>query len=1204
MTDSNGDEGEIRLVRHLIDRVREGLSGRDGENLVDVDPLRSIFAGVLQAPRESDEIAASRGLVTRQAPTGTALGLDFKVRPNGSPKVTLSATVTWAHYYPVFPSWEQARAVNEAIPTEPAQSRQELGAASGDASEIREAVEVEDGDVQIDKDEPDANLDEVEANSDTPDGERRGKVILPRVWKRVPVTVDVAPSSINLTSRNTAFIGAAAIDSQIEEARRAAASDPNAWHHLGEPKKRHRALGDATTLATEGAYKDALAQKAGSGVVPPEWRAQLQVTSEPVIGEDGVWRVRVLFANVTPEADWDEGDPNLEQRALFDTCVELRIADGHLEPFDFVLAPKDYRSDSVMAAKGINCSAVLVGESPPELRTETLPIYAQPLYRTRDGMGVSFESLIGANSIETLVQISNSMRSYAVEWNDFLTSPAGQGMLTAQRKACEADKNAFDRERVGFELGIEALRRDHALFEAFCLMNKAFAVLGERSGGRLESWRLFQIAFICSQLPSLAVRELDAHAEDEFSEQVREEFAKVGVLWFPTGGGKTEAYLGLIAVALLYDRIRGKSRGVTAWMRFPLRMLSLQQLERLSKVIAVLNEMRTSEPSVSGGDPFAIGYYVGDNNTPNQVPDETMRRYEKSPVLRDAVKIIRQCPHCESAVRVDVDRKSWRIKHVCENADCFSNRDASLGALRGSLPVYVVDHEIYRYLPAVLVGTVDKLAIMGRNRAFTHLIRGVQRRCPEHGYVAYDACIEKWNAGCKRTPSLLEKLEPVSDPAPSLLIQDEMHLLRDELGVFNGHYEGLLRHLCTVASMPPKILCATATIEAYDVQAFHIYLATASRFPQPGWRQGESFYATSSPLRYRRFYVGLSNHTRAIEDSALRVASLYQREIRRLRANLSLAQRIMAGVEDGGNLDAPVLSLHDLSVCYVNKKAVGGSIIEKLSRASVLLDRQGLGELKGELLTGDQTIDEVGATLDRIEHEMTDAGDKLDVLAATNLISHDVDLERINMMAICGVPSHYAEYLQATSRSARSHPGVVFVCFNSREPRERSQFEFFFPMHEHLDRLIEAVAVNRFASYAPHKTVPGILIGLLLHEYTPDLFGRRVAKPLDDVMTFQGALGMKPAKGGQCLQRDELVSTIQSVIGLDAVRGPVSQAQIDNARRQVELTFDDLIGAIGRTLENRLQDVIDPLTSFRDVDEGIEFGSIDSATLMTRTRSR
>jgi hypothetical protein len=243
--------------------------------------------------------------------------------------------------------------------------------------------------------------------------------------------------------------------------------------------------------------------------------------------------------------------------------------------------------------------------------------------------------------------------------------------------------------------------------------------------------------------------------------------------------------------------------------------------------------------------------------------------------------------------------------------------------------------------------------------------------------------------------------------------------------------------------------------------------------------------------------------------------------------------------------------------------------------------------------------------LDRIEREILETNEpRLDVLAATNLISHGVDLERINMMAICGMPSHYAEYLQATSRSARSHPGAVFVCFNSRDPRERSQFEFFYPMHVHLERLIEAVAVNRFASYAPKKTVPGLLEGLLLNQYTPDLFGTAINKALDHVPTLQAALGMKPSRGGPCLDRDVIRASIEEIIGVDNVRPPASPAQITNAQNQVRLTFNDLMGAIGRTLESKLADVIHPITSFRDVDEGIEFGSLTSSSVITRMRSR
>jgi hypothetical protein len=300
-----------------------------------------------------------------------------------------------------------------------------------------------------------------------------------------------------------------------------------------------------------------------------------------------------------------------------------------------------------------------------------------------------------------------------------------------------------------------------------------------------------------------------------------------------------------------------------------------------------------------------------------------------------------------------------------------------------------------------------------------------------------------------------------------------------------------------------------------------------------------------------------------------------------------------------------VLRLHDLSVCYVNRKATGGSLVEKLGRLEGSFQAAGLGSLKAELLTGDQTIDDVGAVIDRIEREISDTGEaRLDIVVATSLISHGVDLERINMMAVCGMPSHYAEYVQASSRCGRSHPGIVLACFNGRDPRERSQYEFFAAMHENMDRLIEAVAVNRFASYAASKTVPGLLVGLLLSGLTPELFGSRITKPLDNIPTLQVALGMKPGPNPPSIEVDALRDAILEIIGVDRVRPPASPAQVANAKLRTISAFDDLIAQIGRTMETRVQEVVHPLTSFRDVDEGIEFGSIDSAGIVAKMRAR
>lgn len=206
------------------------------------------------------------------------------------------------------------------------------------------------------------------------------------------------------------------------------------------------------------------------------------------------------------------------------------------------------------------------------------------------------------------------------------------------------------------------------------------------------------------------------------------------------------------------------------------------------------------------------------------------------------------------------------------------------------------------------------------------------------------------------------------------------------------------------------------------------------------------------------------------------------------------------------------------------------------------------------------------------------------------------------------MPSHYAEYVQSTSRCARSHPGVVTVCFRATDPREISQYEFFTVMHEHLERLIEAVAVNRFASFAPRKTIPGILAGLLLCQWTPELFGTEVTRTLDSVPSLNVALGNKPGgktgtKSG-CVSVDALRDAVHRIIGVDKVRPPASPAQIEQLKTRVDKTFDDLMAAISRSLETQLRDVLKPLTSFRDVDEGIDFGSVNSADYAVRLRSR
>ncbi|MFH0958577.1 MAG: hypothetical protein V1897_07710, partial [Pseudomonadota bacterium] len=801
------EDQKQKLIEHLISEVADGISGRDHAEVFDASPSRVLFAGVLQPSRRNDEAKLEIG--GNVPPANTSLGLDFKVRPKNVTSIRLTIAPRWSLYYPIFPSLSQTIFANKNVQSVDKLDQQPpLLTKETMSEEDVESLEVdEDESSDLKDEEPKENLIK----------SKHGSVLLPRVFWRHDVIVEPIVLDVPLTP-NTQIVGGKEIQAALEKARKEIQADTSLWKHLSKPSDAKRDLGDASVLITGESYQKSLDEQGKTLFVLPPWAASIKVDITPELNAENTLKISVLISNTTITAAPDEKiDWNLEERSIFDTQMTIEIGGGDLQPLDFFLAPEDYRCKPQMPARGVNCTAKWSVEKPNLLRTETLPVFKQPYYRTKESFEVPFANLDTDNPTIELERIAQEMDVYLKSWSKFLLEEKSATWGQHELDACSRDRDEFSKEIENYRLGIETLRRDPKLVEAFRLMNRAFAKLARSSEGRVKAWRLFQIGFIVSQLPSLAVRELDSSAMDNYSQTLRSLLNEVGVLWFPTGGGKTESYLGLIATALVYDRLRGKNSGVCAWMRFPLRMLSLQQLERLAKVIAVLNEMRSECPRISSGDPFAIGYYVGESVTPNSINKDKMRELETNISARENLRLIRKCPFCGGAVNIEVIRSSWRVAHVCANSQCFSNTSESLGFYKGSLPLCVVDSEIYRYLPSVLVGTVDKLAIIARNQHFAQIIRGAHQKCPIHGYTSYNKCIVEgnWGANCSKTKRDLLKVPLFKDPGISLLIQDELHLLRAELGVFNGHYEGLLRYLGEKTYMRPKILAATATIEAY-----------------------------------------------------------------------------------------------------------------------------------------------------------------------------------------------------------------------------------------------------------------------------------------------------------------------------------------------------------------------------------------------------
>jgi hypothetical protein len=1231
MTKLNNEQ-ELHFTRHLFSRIKGDLTGSEVPELLNDGPRERLHAGVLlplelELPRSdggsSLESLSGDGnpseastLLTPKVDSDSIMSMDFQVRlPEGSHHLVLKIEPHFSVYYAVFPSRADVLANQQEGQADIANEENEEDG-DGDTTDTL-------GDPELQKTFPDEELVTLPASTSIPQqlaavvieplqevsNVQETTVILLRKFRRYQVEVPPIEITVDPEKLIPLLEYRGQLDAALAEARDAIAKEPELWRHLGAAAEGRRELKGINLLASDEDYARALRKAAQGDLALPTWRAYMTISGEETLmayqsNEGGrVYRLNVALVNSTASLPKNERQrAQLEEGALFDCGFSVELGDGELVPFEFQGAAKDYRHERSFDAIGSNCVA-LAQESKEhsQLYTETVPLYEQPWYRTRNDLPVDFSELDdnpNNQALDKLTKLHLRMGEYLAEWVEYLQVQAPGELTHDQISACSQDMQNFAEEVKRFWLGVEALKKDKNLLRAFRLMNRVFRENGESRTPPITNWRLFQLAFMVIQLPTLAAREHDLTDDDEYSQALRQSLEQVDVLWFPTGGGKTEAYLGLITTALFYDRLRGKGRGVTAWMRFPLRMLSLQQLERLARVLARAELVRAAESDLCGlpGDPFAVGYYVGGNNTPNRMREADIPKGAAAEKYLARQQILRHCPFCESDVKVKFDRPSWRLMHVCDNDDCYTNTALTLGELKGSLPLFVVDNEIYRYRPCVLVGTVDKLAVLGFQKHFAHLVSSVTQRCRRHGYASFGQCIENISGGpCTAKPGSFERLQREKDPVPAFLIQDELHLLKEELGTFNAHYEGFLHHLAEKqALLPSKILAATATIEAYEAQTFHLYLKDANRFPQPSWRAGESFYATSTPLTYRRLYCGVLTHQRSPDNAVLRTLEVYHRLIAELKERPAEALNTLGIVNVSEEEFLDFLRLYDLSLTYVNRKATGGNIAYGLNQS---VSPRLPNALTVNLLTGDNTMTEVGEVIERIERERNDSEEtRLDVLIATSLISHGVDLERLNFLCMAGMPSKFAEYIQASSRAARNHVGLVMVCFKRFDLRERSQYHYFLPNHRYLDRLVEPVPINRFSAFAAQRTVPGLLAGLLLSYYSRRLFDRRlITKSLDNLRQ------LKQMIDGNEITVKELNDDLEAIIGVHHPQ--LSLLQRRYLTEEIDVVLQTNWDQINRSYDAFLSEAIRPMMSFRDVDETIDFVA-DGATSVFVERVR
>ena len=638
----------------------------------------------------------------------------------------------------------------------------------------------------------------------------------------------------------------------------------------------------------------------------------------------------------------------------------------------------------------------------------------------------------------------------------------------------------------------------------------------------------------------------------ERGEENNEEDEKVDILWFAAGGGKTEAFLGLLVWQLFFDRLRGKEVGVTALVRFPLRLLTFQQLQRLARVLAQAEIIRSRERL--GGGRFSLGYFVGDNTRPNSIDNDRDTRYSANGPDESLRSLIR-CPFCQSPVVLRYNKPLRLIEHHCaEQATCPGGQQR--------LPIYIVDTDIYRYLPSVIVSTIDKLALIGQNPRFGNVFGRFNLYCAKHGASFFDA---KTDDKCKaaqawaqlRAGKPVTKLTtcdgsrvlygPFVDPAPALHIQDELHLLSEETGVFDSHYEtAALAIMRSLGHRPWKIIAATATIERFEYHARHLYLRGARQFPCPGPGAYDSFYYRVNPERIGRIFVGVLGVGRKHTPAVTRLLSLVYQELQTARDEVkkdlqSGCRRYQLPTLPREEFDL-LIFYYELVLTYVLTRKGSDQITEAIQSRVVKELRELMpnhGELLLETLNGGVDVIEMIETMELIElaQKEGEPSERIRGVVATNIISHGVDVDRFNVIVFGGFTRLVAEYIQASARVGRTFPGISFLVVTPQSERDRSIFQRFGKFHEYIDRLIDPSAINRWPMQALERTVPGVLAGYLMI-----VAAGQSNRQLDTIRKVQQALGEEKAA---CLNPSDILAWMRAAFGVD-------QAPYERYARELE----------------------------------------------------
>lgn len=700
-------------------------------------------------------------------------------------------------------------------------------------------------------------------------------------------------------------------------------------------------------------------------------------------------------------------------------------------------------------------------------------------------LSMKYLSDLDSSDRDTKLKSMRSLVDLYKLWVEDLEKAAA--MLDA-RYASAAAKNIQECKRAYQRMyaGIETLRSNDNAYSAFLLANRAMfmqrihiamqsemaQVNADRYPGDEEisdrlnemdysresdancRWRPFQIAFLLMDINSIV--------DDQSPER-----SIVDLIWFPTGGGKTEAYLGLTAFTIFYRKLAHpkQSAGTAVIMRYTLRLLAAQQFTRAATLICACEYIRQDcaqkrhrySAYPLGKNPITIGLWIGGTHIPNKNGDadfhlDKLRKvssyyYVRNEKERHNKFQVLKCPWCGTKmVKDDKDKKlvgewgySMSGKHFymfCPHEDCVFTK---------KLPIQIIDEELYDAPPTLLFGTVDKFAMLpwdGRIGAFFGI--GSDNRTPE------------------------------------LIIQDELHLISGALGTVVGLYETAVDAICGQKGISPKVIASTATIRRAKEQCSVLYNREVIQFPAPGLDAEDSFFAKESSIDYEkgvygRKYVGImpSGKTKAMA------------EIRAMAALLQKAYTMDLP-------DAVKDKLWTLTVYFNSLKDLGkaSTLVDDDVKDFIVRTANRMFTTRRLIISADELTSRVSTTelnetldkLEKIEYSKENEAAKRyasNVLLATNMISVGIDVARLNVMLMIGQPKLTSEYIQASSRVGRSFPGVAFVQYDATKSRDRSHYERFRSYHESFYRFVEPTGATPFSRPARERALHAVLISMM-----------------------------------------------------------------------------------------------------------------------------